>query len=79
MSRWPLFAKTVTRLDEIPGIGVVIAQVIMAEVGVDMTGFPTPDDSCPGPGSRPGSAKQQVGEGWQRNRTRQPLSRPRRE
>ena len=37
------FAKTVTRLDEIPGIGVVTAQVIMAEVGVDKTRFPTPD------------------------------------
>jgi len=37
------FAKAVTRLDEIPGIGVTTAQVIIAEVGLDMTRFPTPD------------------------------------
>ena len=37
------FAKAVTRLDEIPGIGVTAAQVIIAEVGLDMTRFPTAD------------------------------------
>ena len=37
------FAKAVTRLDEIPGIGVTAAQVIIAEVGLDTTRFPTPD------------------------------------
>jgi len=37
------FAKAVTRLDEIPGIGVSTAQVIIAEIGLDMTRFPTPD------------------------------------
>ncbi|MGI8449475.1 MAG: IS110 family transposase [Streptosporangiaceae bacterium] len=36
------FADAVGRLDEIPGIGITAARVIIAEVGVDMTRFPTP-------------------------------------
>src|SRR6478735_3566805 len=36
------FAKAVVRLDEIPGVGVTIAQVIIAEVGLDMSRFATP-------------------------------------
>ncbi len=36
------FADAVTRLDEIPGVGVTAAQVIIAEIGVDMSRFPTP-------------------------------------
>jgi transposase len=36
------FAPAVTRLDEITGIGVTAAQTIIAEIGVDMTRFPTP-------------------------------------
>ena len=32
----------VSRLDEVPGIGVKAAQVIIAEVGLDMGQFPTP-------------------------------------
>lgn len=36
------FAQTVTRLDEIPGIGVTAAQAIIAEIGLDMSRFPTP-------------------------------------
>jgi transposase len=36
------FAQAVTRLDEIPGVGVTAAQVIIAEIGVDMSRFPTP-------------------------------------
>jgi transposase len=35
------FAQEVTRLDEIPGVGVTAARVIIAEVGVDMDRFPT--------------------------------------
>jgi len=34
-------ALAVERLDEIPGVGVTAAQVIIAEVGVDMSRFPT--------------------------------------
>jgi transposase len=30
-----------TQLDEIPGIGVIGAQELIAELGVDMTRFPT--------------------------------------
>lgn len=36
------FADAVARLDEIPGIGPVAAAVIIAEIGLDMTRFPTP-------------------------------------
>jgi len=35
------FAHAVTRLDEIPGIGAIAAAVIVSEVGVDMSRFPT--------------------------------------
>jgi transposase len=35
------FAAAVERLDEIPGVGVTAARVIIAEVGTDMTRFPT--------------------------------------
>jgi transposase len=36
------FAEAVARLDEIPGVGVTAAQTIVAEVGLDMSRFPTP-------------------------------------
>jgi transposase len=36
------FADAVTRLDAIPGVGAIAAAVIIAEVGLDMTRFPTP-------------------------------------
>jgi transposase len=36
------FADAVDRLDEIPGIGPTAAAVIIAEIGVDMSRFPTP-------------------------------------
>jgi len=35
------FAPAVARLDEIPGVGATAASVIIAEVGVDMSRFPT--------------------------------------
>jgi transposase len=35
-------ASAVARLDAIPGIGPVAAQMILAEIGTDMTRFPTP-------------------------------------
>jgi transposase len=37
-----LVLPALTRLDEIPGIGAKTAQVILAEIGLDMTRFPTP-------------------------------------
>ncbi len=36
------FADAVDRLDEIPGIGPAAAAIILAEVGLDMSRFPTP-------------------------------------
>src|SRR3954453_8472174 len=36
------FAQAVTRLDEIPRAGVTPAQTIVAEIGLDMSRFPTP-------------------------------------
>jgi transposase len=36
------FTRAITRLDEIPGIGPIAAAVILAEIGLDMTRFPTP-------------------------------------
>src|SRR5450759_4103680 len=36
------FADAVARLAEIPGVGATAAAVIIAEVGIDMTRFPTP-------------------------------------
>jgi transposase len=35
------FAEVVARLDEIPGINLAAAHVILAEIGLDMTRFPT--------------------------------------
>lgn len=35
------FAEAVARLDEIPGVGLIAAQVIIAEIGLDMSRFPT--------------------------------------
>ena len=35
------FAPAVERLDEIPGVGTTAARVIIAEVGIDMSRFPT--------------------------------------
>jgi transposase len=35
------FAAAVDRLDEIPGVGAAAAQVIISEIGLDMSRFPT--------------------------------------
>jgi transposase len=40
------FAQAVERLDEIAGVGVTAAHVIISEIGVDMTRFPTPAHLC---------------------------------
>jgi transposase len=40
------FAAAAARLDEIPGVGPVAAAVILAEVGVDMSRFPTAGHLC---------------------------------
>src|SRR4051812_5571152 len=40
------FTQAVERLDEIPGIGPVAAAIIIAEIGLDMTRFPTAGHLC---------------------------------
>jgi transposase len=40
------FARAVERLDEIPGVGRTAADVIVAEIGLDMSRFPTPAHLC---------------------------------
>ncbi|WP_158889041.1 IS110 family transposase [Amycolatopsis anabasis] len=40
------FAGAVDRLDEITGVGRTAAQVAIAEIGLDMTRFPTPGHLC---------------------------------
>ena len=40
------FAPAAERLDEIPGIGPVAAAIILAEIGVDMSRFPTAGHLC---------------------------------
>ena len=40
------FADAVNRLDEIPGIGATAAAVIIAEIGLDMSRFPTAGHLC---------------------------------
>lgn len=67
------FAKEVELLDSIPGIGRIAAQVIIAEIGVDMSRFPTPQHLaswagvCPGQNESAGkrkSAKTTRGPRW---------------
>ena len=71
------FAKAVTRLDEIPGIGVTTAQVIIAEVGLDMTRFPTPATlGVVGPVRPRDQRISGPEEGRQQHRQGQPLPRP---
>jgi transposase len=36
------FGDAAARLDEIPGIGLTAAAIIIAEIGLDITRFPTP-------------------------------------
>jgi transposase len=40
------FEETVRRLDEVPGIGPVAAAIIIAEIGLDMSRFPTAGHLC---------------------------------
>lgn len=49
------FAKAVQHLDTIPGVGQAVAEVIVSELGVDMTRFPTPDHACAWAGVAPGN------------------------
>lgn len=49
------FADELARLDEIPGVGIRTAQVILAELGVDMTRFPTAHHAASWAGMCPGN------------------------
>ncbi len=40
------FAQAVDKIDEVPGIGVAAAHVILAEIGTDMSRFPTAGHLC---------------------------------
>ena len=44
--------SAVARIDEIPGFAALAAIVVIAEIGTDMTRFPTPATCVPGLGSR---------------------------
>src|SRR5215211_8697028 len=50
----PTPRSALQRLDEVPGIGGKAAQVLIAELGLDMGQFPTPGSWCRGPGCHPG-------------------------
>jgi transposase len=62
-------APAVARLDAIPGVGPVAAQMILAEIGTDMTRFPTPAHLAswarfaPGVSESAGRAKGKAGTG----------------
>jgi transposase len=67
------FRGVVERLDTIPGVSAVTAAVIVAEIGVDMSRFPTPNDLvswaglCPGENQSAGkhrSRKLKKGAQW---------------
>jgi transposase len=69
------FDELIDRLDAIPGIGRVIAEVLLAEIGVDMTRFPTANHlaswagMCPGHNESAGkkrSGKTRKGSPWLR-------------
>jgi transposase len=40
------FTQAVEKLDEVPGVGVTAAHVIVAEIGVNMSRFPTAVHLC---------------------------------
>ncbi len=72
------FADAVARLDEIPGIGPDAAAVIIAEIGIDMSRFPTPAHLASWAKFAPGH--QVLGrqdQGQRIHRARQPLPRRR--
>jgi transposase len=66
------FAEAIERLDGIPGVDVVTARALIAEIGVDMTRFPTADHlaSWAGvcPGNNQSAGKRKTGRTPQGNR-----------
>jgi len=49
------FETAVTHLDTIPGVGKAVAEVIVSELGTDMSAFPTPDHASAWAGVAPGN------------------------
>jgi transposase len=47
------YERQIAQLDAIPGFGVTAAQDLIAEIGVDMSAFPTAGHLASWPGSRP--------------------------
>ncbi|HET9565421.1 MAG TPA: IS110 family transposase, partial [Mycobacterium sp.] len=71
------FDDAVARLDEIPGIGPTAAAIIIAEIGLDMTRFPTPAHLASWAKFAPGDQLLRRQEQGQRlDRPREPLPRP---
>ena len=62
------FAQTVDKLDEITGVGPAAAHVIIAEIGIDMTRFPTAAHLCSWARFAPG-VKQSAGKNKGRGTT----------
>ena len=50
------YLRQIAQLDAVPGFGVITAQDIIAEIGVDMTVFPTAGHLCSWARQRPRSA-----------------------
>ncbi len=71
-------AWAVERMDEIPGIGPTAAATALAEIGIDMSGFPTAGHLCSWAKVLPGhQLLRRQGQRRLLDRTRQPLPRPR--
>jgi transposase len=72
------FASAVERLDEIPGVGTTAARVIIAEIGMDMSRFPTAAHLASWARFAPGGeGVRGQAQGHGQHRARQPLPRPR--
>jgi len=55
MGKGSIHKNAATAFDELPGIAEVSAQQIIAEIGVDMSRFPTEDHLCSWAGICPGN------------------------
>ena len=69
--------RQIAQLDEVPGIGAICAQDIIAEIGADMTVFPTAAHLVSWAKWSPQVRQSAQAQGQQRHRPRQPLPRRR--